>query len=299
MDNIITDESGDIRSGYFYRFGVPFDEEVWKAAEPDFDETWIVARRSPTDREIRSRPGGEPWMWAKHVGPLEFEPDGDPETRHDCPVSPDHVTHSMYKAFEVDLSGGARVGDILPEFSGNVVLSAPFAEKLKNSGLSGFDLLPATITVNQAWGRDDGEGPPLFHLRFLGRECQRPRKVVGVPNVCPFCGAGPLICPECGYEVSLCPKCDNDTRILSSVHKGAGDKRLRMAAEPKAGEVLDGSRWDGSDFFGSSYVTRRTVDWLLAVHAAPFYAQPVRVCIDDMSDEQRKLLEQARQPVGS
>ncbi len=287
MDQIITDESGTLLSGYFYRFDIPFGDDSLRLTEPDLDETWVVAKRTPTNDELRRRPGGEIWM-------LESEPGGDPETRHDCPIDPGHVTHSMYTAFEVDLSGGARVGDIVPEFSHNVVLSAAFAQKLEGSGLTGFDLIRPGIIPND----DRPELPKLRVLRFLGRGGSRPRRVVGVPDACPFCGKGPLICPGCGFEEIKCSECDNITRILASVHKGPGDKRLRMAPEPKAGEVLGGTRWDGSDFFGSCYVTRRTVDWLLSVHAAPFYARPVRVWVDGMTDEQKGWLERAKRPVG-
>jgi len=286
MDQIIADESGTLLSGYFYRFGLPIDDDF---ADADCEETWIVAKRSPTDDELTRRGAGS-WMSAEGVGVT----DDEAVIRRDCPIDPAHITGQAYKAFEAELSGGPRIGDILLHNSGEVVLSPSFTERLESSGLTGFDFMPLTITLNFTSGQD----PKLSVLRFLGRGGQRPRKVVGVPNACPFCGAGPLICTACGYEVIRCPKCGNITRILTQAHKGPGDKRLRMAAEPKAGEVLDGSRWDGSDFFGSSYITRRAVDWLLSIHAAPFVARPVRVWVDKMTNEQKGWLERAKRPVG-
>lgn len=299
MDQVVYDESGALLSGCFYRFGVQFSDDFLDLTEPDLDETWIVAKRTPTNEELRCRrPGDQTWVWVRTGGPVWDEEKGeyrDVEVKWcDCPADPSHVTHSTYSEYELEVEGGTRVGDIVPEFSHNVVLSASFAAKLRESGLTGFNLVRPAVVPND----DRPEEPDLRVLRSLGRGGRRSRRVVGVPNACPYCGAGPLICGACGYEEVKCPRCSNITRILSSVHKGAGDKRLRMAAEPKAGEILDGSRWDGSDFFGSSYVTRRAVDWLLSVHAAPFYARPVRVWTDKMSDEQKKCLERAKKPVG-
>ena len=75
---------------------------------------------------------------------------------------------------------------------------------------------------------------------------------------------------------------------------------LKFADEPKEGDILQGKSWDGKDFFQGSYkrfITKRALNWLLCVHAKPFFAKPVRVCTDGMSDEQMKWLKLAQEPI--
>jgi len=58
--------------------------------------------------------------------------------------------------------------------------------------------------------------------------------------------------------------------------------------------VLEGHLWDGSDFFSHMrVVTKRVVNWLLAIHAVPFIATPIPVDISKMSDVQLAWLEEA------
>lgn len=58
MDQIIADESGTLLSGYFYRFDLPISDDF---VDADYDETWIVGRRSPTDDELIARRAAS-WM---------------------------------------------------------------------------------------------------------------------------------------------------------------------------------------------------------------------------------------------
>lgn len=292
--DIIYDESGELRSGVFFQFGVE-DKDVLDWTDPDRDDAWIVSSLSPTNDELFLR-GEAPWMWGEIVSGLDLYDEASVVGR--CRLDCNHVTERRYTGpFLIDLCGGTRQPDFIRiPYDGAAVVEEHLAKRLKASGLKGIDLSPVEVNVNQTAGPD----PTLFLLQFTGANCLRPRKVVGVPNACPFCGKDPYICPACGYEESLCSNCGNETRILASVHKGLGDKRLRMAAEPKAGTILDGTRWDGSDFFncfGWTFVTRRAVDWLLSIHAAPFYARPVRVCVDGMTDEQLERLGRVKRTV--
>jgi len=38
------------------------------------------------------------------------------------------------------------------------------------------------------------------------------------------------------------------------------------------------------------------IDWLLRIHAAPFYAEPVWFCADGMSDQQKKWFGDLQKP---
>jgi hypothetical protein len=68
----------------------------------------------------------------------------------------------------------------------------------------------------------------------------------------------------------------------------------------RRGWILDGKRWDGADLINSNginYISKRVLDWLLMVHAAPFYAKPARFCVDGMSDKQLARLEETQKPL--
>ncbi len=67
--------------------------------------------------------------------------------------------------------------------------------------------------------------------------------------------------------------------------------------------MIDVNRWDGSDFvfvtldasgLRTNVVTKRVIDWLLSIHAAPFVARPVLARLDGATPEQLKMLEAAK-----
>lgn len=284
MDQIVYDEGGTLLDGVFYEFDVPFGEDI---DDSDADDTWIHSRRTPSDQELLEN-GEDAWMWIELLCDLE-----NVKAKYGCSVDKSHVTEKYWDPFEADVLGGARLSEFIPTGStSEIVVSAPFASRLKRTILTGFETVPVKVIVNQATLVD----PMLFVLQPRGRNCLRPMKVQGAPNACPFCGRRPLICPACGYYESLCSQCGNTSAILSRVHRGEDDKRLKIAPVPQPGRVLDGAKWDGSDFIncGWYFITRRALDWLLSIHAAPFYVRPARVCIDGMSEEQLRQLEAAK-----
>ena len=64
-------------------------------------------------------------------------------------------------------------------------------------------------------------------------------------------------------------------------------------------QIINGKLWDGSDLicgrdYTVGFVTRRFVDWLISIHAAPLCATEVAVCVDGMSEAQLANLERAR-----
>jgi hypothetical protein len=48
---------------------------------------------------------------------------------------------------------------------------------------------------------------------------------------------------------------------------------------------------------GHPIASKRFIDWLLRVHAAPFYAEPVLFAVDGMSDEQKRWLKELDKPL--
>jgi len=92
--------------------------------------------------------------------------------------------------------------------------------------------------------------------------------------------------------------------VIARDHRGADDHRyvLDVPYWRESVVIVDASRWDGSDFnFYSSLmtvaehvVTRRVVDWLLSIHATPFYARAVPVDVTGASPETLARLEAAR-----
>jgi hypothetical protein len=86
------------------------------------------------------------------------------------------------------------------------------------------------------------------------------------------------------------------------LREGSSDKRLffDVSAERKRGQILEGKRWDGADLVsvrGWNFISKRVLDWLLMVHAAPFYARPARFCIDGMTEKQLARLEEIQRPI--
>jgi hypothetical protein len=94
--------------------------------------------------------------------------------------------------------------------------------------------------------------------------------------------------------IPLCENCGKETHVIDYLHKGAGDKRIPF--ESGLEWIIDGKTWDGSDLFQWRYASKRFIDWLLRVHAAPFYAQPVWFCVDGMNDQQERWLDELQKP---
>ena len=78
------------------------------------------------------------------------------------------------------------------------------------------------------------------------------------------------------------------------------DQRLKSKAlVPGTGRILEGPKWDGSDIIncGWYFITKRALEVLLSVHAAPFYARPARVDVEGLSKQQLGKAETAKHPL--
>jgi hypothetical protein len=293
VDNVIYRETGRLIPGVFYRFKVQFSDDV---DDSDYDKTWIVSRRNPTSDELDLKPDSVPrWAWISLGEDLDRA-----RRKHDCPLDKAHVTASYpsYPKEPVAEIFGARLSDFVPDADSNLaIVNETLAERLKRSGLTGL-----SFTTIATWEHvNERPGAKLSIANFEGRDCRRGFEVAGAPNACPFCGRKPLICPACGYGGAVCPDCGKHTLTWTHLHQGAGDRRLKGNLEGfHKKPIVEGKRWDGSDFSynrSGGIITRRALDWLLGVHAAPFYVQPMLVDIEGMTDEQLAKLEAARKPL--
>jgi hypothetical protein len=167
---------------------------------------------------------------------------------------------------------------------------------LSNSDLVGMELIPVDVSSVRALS-----ALPLSAWLWqpLGMDCQRPCLIHNAENACPFCHQGAVVCDFCGHVTMVCPNCHEI--MCTPELKGPGDRRLLLSdVKQRNAPVLDGSRWDGSDCFvsrGTMAVSKRVLECLLAIHAAPFIAEPAQVWIDKMTPAQLERLELIRQPL--
>lgn len=180
-----------------------------------------------------------------------------------------------------------------PRFS-----SRAFADRTIAAGLTGLRFEPTKVQLvvdRTNTAIEASFDTDLVEWLWVGAPCSRIATIEGAPNVCPFCWFGTVVCSECGYLQNDCLKCGDYIFTANDLGK-PGLEMLRGRDNPK---IVEGRLWDGSDAIcGRSYrigfVTRRLVEFLLAVHAAPFMATPVAVCVDGMSAEQRRLLKRCQ-----
>ena len=179
------------------------------------------------------------------------------------------------------------------------------ADRMEASGLKGARYKPVkAVTYYEGSGfrvnikskTTPAYDTDLVSLIFTGTPCLRRRKFTGGPNACPFCGFKPLACDSCGHIPDDCPQCDEYPFKTNA----AGVPGIELGAGNMSGSIIDGQRWDGSDMICGRnqlrdlVVTRRFVEWLLAIDAAPCVATPLPVCVDGMTADQIKMLTKAR-----
>jgi hypothetical protein len=291
---IRVNRTGKLLSGYFYRMDFTDDAEMFYSREAPLRGA-IVAERSPTDLELGTK---SPETYGYLAVTFNVFPEACPSR---CPSDPGHVSEYRFPRQQVvkptHLTGTA-IGPLVPGGSW-CIASAEVAARIERADLEGVEGVPVGIELTH------GEANPLG-LRLiqpLGKDCERPLMIEGGENVCPFCAKGRPICLDCGHTDSNCSHCgEMQWRTFDSKPSRPGDdKRLIMSPwSERRQAVLDGSLWDGSDFLNAhieSFATRRFVDFLLSIHAAPFIAEPAWVWVDKMTKGQLARLEQAKRPV--
>lgn len=301
MENIVIDRSGTMVSGYFYELCVLMTDDsvsLEHSYEPEDD---IVSLCLPSD----SKPGE---TQERDYVSARIEEISGADNTFDCPVDRTHRTASVWKNVTVQLSGGPDYSDLIYgdlDASRTLLVPERMAKRLLASPFRGYHLAEildvdySRVTNHSLTAKNFR----IFELQFRGRACRRGFSVLGAPNACPHCGRSPLICPGCGQDEMICPNCGNGAWIGKKNHKGSTDKQLIAADWSQMSPmVIDVNRWDGSDFIfvtldvgiQTNVVTKRVVDWLLSLPAAPFVARPVQARLDGASAEQLRMLDEIR-----
>lgn len=314
--HIYQDDSGTLRTDLFYEFIVPLDPDIAELEYTKADGWEYISKRSPTELELAEEAEAaeaeeRAWLEAGITKAKRVKLDR-------CPADPSHVTQSGFASLEVEVWNSADQKILLSEFNltktwyempcevDALLVPQTFMERIKQSGLTGAAFVP--VSIKDPEGPLEKTLPPLFVFQFRGKSCLRPSQVQGAENACPFCSHKPLICQSCGYGNSTCPACEKSTWTIKEQHGGPADQQLIVSPlSQREIPVLEGSRWDGSDFvygngddpMATNFISKRALDWLLQVHATPFCARPVKFCIDGMSDQQQKQLAEIQKSIPS
>ena len=224
-----------------------------------------------------------------------------------CPVDPGHITGRRTLSTSIIFVHSGVLPPIFAKYAG-LAVRGTLRARLDASDLRG---LSWTRLIVEDWGSNMGDevqeeleralngGGDLWQL---DDEPPYPgfRGSIQPPDAdrCPYCGHAPLTCPGCGRWESPCPDCGR--RPIVSGSKATPEELaagvILMARRSYPG-VMDPRRWDGSDYCGGGFMTRRMVDHLLSLHVWPFVAVPVPTLVEGLTDEERAKLETARDPV--
>src|SRR5262249_9532430 len=187
---------------------------------------------------------------------------------HGCPVDRRHVTSIVYEEIKIDLFG-SELGDFVPEMF-NQIVSKRFAERLKTSKLSGYQLRPIVrVKVNQSRAK----GPELLYLEFTGKGgFDRRLKIRNGKNLCPYCSQEPVVCAGCGEIQRECLNCGKKTLYLPNSSESSDKRGFRLEGYPPEVPVVEAKEWDGSDWFtcgGAPFIGNRAKEWLERTHTYP------------------------------
>ena len=217
-----------------------------------------------------------------------------------CSLHPNHILRSRLTRTDIDLFGGQIYCEFIPTNYSGAIVTSTLRDQIAQSGALGCHFSEVAVNVSH---------PARANLRlhrisgntaFLERPKILPK---GRPNHCPDCGTAPLICPACAYQEFVCSKCSKRLMLggpLDYLEKHGIPYHIQD--RPPEGKVFDGASWSGDDVMESPnhelIVTRRFVDFLLAIHVGPFVALPIQIWTDGMSKQQREWLERAKKPLG-
>ncbi len=264
------DGSGKLLQGCFFILAVPFDTDLDARTSSD-SEKWII---SDPQRRIDDND-------------LYAEVSVHSTLQYNCPLDRSHITGSnVTEVSWADVYGGDRVAAFIRDFIGqSVVVSEEFGDRLLQSGLKGLGTMFVPIRVNQS----TLPNPQCQRLVFNGRRCLRGMQFqVPELNQCPRCHWGPVLCPRCHDITVRCPTCE-----LELIAFGAANSNQPFVAEmlSDTNAVIETDKWDGSDFIEPNIITKRALDFLLSVHAAPFIAKPCWANVERLSKEEANALE--------
>jgi hypothetical protein len=220
---------------------------------------------------------------------------------YECPANRQHLTRRQLTGLEVDVCGGPLVRHLLPlaPLESFVAVSEEMAVQLQRLAPRKMSLERVTINVNQSLVHN----LRVWGCEFLGRARIWPHRIEGGSNACPFCGAPNVFCEGCTDARMQCPQCEKPGIFIhENEWGGAGDERIVYG--DSVSSMLDGRSWDGSDLLQvfsmcvyRRYASRRFIRWLLRIGAGLFLARPVMLCLDGMSETQRRWLRELEKPL--
>ena len=266
--------------GYFYNLHAAFRDGTTWAGVPE-DESWIVSTY-PDENELARAEVVD--YKTKTVDLFK------------CELKPEHRKGEVYLDFGVELLYTDRTGSFVPSYEGDdLIINCEMRAQLQQAGLKGWKSLPVKVI-----DPDKGlQRSPRLYLWTFDRTIPRIRRKI-IPasaDKCPFCGVGPIVCPSCGRSNNPCPNCKKRWAAADDKHGGEKDPRIKIDRFSARTIVIDPKRWEGSDLLGGNIVTRRVIDFLLSIHAAPFKAEPVPVNVLGLSKAELKRLGTAKAPL--
>lgn len=282
--HIAIDPSGTMRNDVFYRVST-CEYLTWDHLSPKERQGYTALHpRSPR----RNTGYGPDWLTVHAYQHQQSTREVMLCTDHE---SVRHQVQPFVEHLEGDLYGGPFAGDFVIDATlGWLVVTAAFADLIRKTQLTGYDLRPFKIIVNQSVIPT----VELFHLQPIGRNCERPPSVVRGENRCPHCGRARVVCETCGYRWFTCPHCNQQMYATPASFSGAEDKRLLIEPPGCNGGILEGHRWDGTDFVGSHdhiYFSRRAFEWMTTRHVGPLLGMPARFCTDGVDAECQKAID--------
>jgi hypothetical protein len=274
--------TGELRSGYFYDLYVPDRDGTVSALIADITEDAVVLRGDvPTAHLAYGSMCG--WKKAK--------------PRPICSRDAKHRTETPHTDLEFDITDGRVIGPVILGDDTFLLLRGDVAEKLRKMKPRGARIQPVSTVSSLFPNLPKGS---IWNLYFAGRFPFTAREVVpAAANRCWNCGHSPIVCPECCWFKWDCPNCG---KVCIDRNKGRSDdipQQSILFDRSAPSFVVNGKRWDGSDFFGQNFtggVTGRGLRMLKEAGAWPLVFQPLLVKVDGMSDEQLKKLEAVKYP---
>lgn len=271
--------NGDLLWGYFYRLHILTLVEArdWELIST---ATWVHSDVPAPD-----------WvMWGEPQSVKDRE-------IHGCSINPDHITRREIVTLDLVLHGGPVLLPFVPTF-GYTVCNSSVAQYIEKSGLKGVEFIPVNIVLNES----DFADAKLFGLRLCGRDPRRlPIVEPAEMNKCANCGFGPVLCSECGDILVRCSKCGQKCVIAKEEQKRPRDGRIVNTIGEVSPCIIDGERWDGSDFCDGAMhgiVTGRALDSLLTAHVGPFRAEPLAIDVSQIDSARRARLTRSKTWIG-
>ncbi|TWT86941.1 hypothetical protein Mal64_37710 [Pseudobythopirellula maris] len=235
--------------------------------------------------------------------------------RHDCSVSPSHVTHKWANDVQfVEINGKGPLTPLVQEYAGSnpyLLFTETLAKQLSATNLSGLGVRKAELCyANSSRYATEPEriGEQLYFLAGPNPLLTIPPTLnPEAPNSCPFCGYGPVICPKCGSRTGAkCPRCGIQMYNADSppelVAKQIDTASIYASKEHQlANGAIDLARCDTLwDFSGINRVSRKMLDVLIDLDAGPMLIVPVKALFPDgrvgFTEAEAKPLIQLHQP---